>query len=82
MPHFREFINFINSLDTTARYSVLKNVLRLQGPKPSAKNEQGEFERFSNFMRRLVADPHLEIKDKRTPKRSSALIPNSVLTVI
>lgn len=35
-----------------------------KSPKPSAKNEQGEFERFSEFMRRLVAVPHSEIKAK------------------
>jgi hypothetical protein len=35
-----------------------------KSPNPSAKNEQGEFERFTNFMRRLVAVPHSEIKAK------------------
>jgi len=33
-------------------------------PKPSAKNEQGGFDRFTNFMKRLVAVPHSEIKAK------------------
>jgi hypothetical protein len=33
-------------------------------PKPSAKNTEGELERFTNFMRRLVAVPHSEIKAK------------------
>ena len=33
-------------------------------PKPSAKNEPGEFDRFTSFMRRLVAVPHSEIKAK------------------
>jgi len=32
--------------------------------KPSAKNEQGDFDKFTNFMRRLVAVPHSEIKAK------------------
>lgn len=32
-------------------------------PKPSAKNS-GEFDKFSNFMQRLVAVPHSEIKAK------------------
>jgi hypothetical protein len=50
-------------------------------PKPSAKNEQGDFTKFTNFMRRLVAVPHTEIKAKldaekqakqRRRKRSSA----------
>ena len=33
-------------------------------PKTSAKNDQGEFSRFENFMRRLVSVPHSEIKAK------------------
>jgi hypothetical protein len=33
-------------------------------PKPSAKNELGEYAKFSNFMKRLVAVPHSEIKTK------------------
>jgi len=33
-------------------------------PKPSAKNETGEFGRFKDFMRRLVAVPHSDIKAK------------------
>jgi len=33
-------------------------------PKPSAKNETGDFDRFKNFMQRLVAVPHSEIKAK------------------
>lgn len=31
-------------------------------PTPSAKNETGEFDRFTDFLRRLVAVPHSEIK--------------------
>ena len=43
-------------------------------PKPSAKNETGDFDKFTNFMRRLVAVPHSEIKarldaEKRERKR-------------
>jgi len=43
-------------------------------PKSSAKNEQGDFGKFTNFMRRLVAVPHSEIKarldqEKRERKR-------------
>jgi hypothetical protein len=50
-------------------------------PKPSAKNEPGEFDRFTNFMRRLVSVPHSEIKAKldaekaakaRKPKRAAS----------
>lgn len=33
-------------------------------PDPSAKNDTGEFGKFTNFMRRLVAVPHSEIKAK------------------
>jgi hypothetical protein len=33
-------------------------------PKPSAKNVTGDFGQFTNFMRRLVAVPHSEIKAK------------------
>jgi hypothetical protein len=32
--------------------------------KPSAQNEKGDFGKFTNFMRRLVAVPHSEIKAK------------------
>jgi hypothetical protein len=48
-------------------------------PKPSAKNEQGEFGEFKDFVRRLVAVPHSEIKAKldaekraKTRKRKAA----------
>jgi len=33
-------------------------------PTASAKNETGEFAKFTNFVRRLVAVPHSEIKAK------------------
>jgi hypothetical protein len=33
-----------------------------KSPTPSAKNVQGDFGKFTNFMRRLVAVPHSEIK--------------------
>ena len=33
-------------------------------PKASAKNAEGDFGQFTNFMRRLVAVPHSEIKAK------------------
>ena len=46
-------------------------------PKLSAKNEQGDFGKFTDFMRRLVAVPHSEIKakldaEKRAKKRKAA----------
>jgi hypothetical protein len=48
-----------------------------KNPGPSAKNEQGDFGKFTNFMRRLVAVPHSEIKakldaEKRARKRKAA----------
>jgi hypothetical protein len=33
-------------------------------PSTSAKNVSGDFDKFTNFMRRLVAVPHSEIKAK------------------
>ena len=33
-------------------------------PTQSAKNETGDFGKFTNFMRKLVAVPHSEIKAK------------------
>jgi len=33
-------------------------------PTHSAKNEQGDFGKFTDFMKRLVAVPHSEIKAK------------------
>jgi hypothetical protein len=50
-------------------------------PIPSAKNEYGDFDKFTNFMQRLVAVPHSEIKakldaektaKKRTPRASAS----------
>jgi hypothetical protein len=43
-------------------------------PKAPAKNPTGDFDQFTNFMRRLVAVPHSEIKarldeEKRARKR-------------
>jgi hypothetical protein len=35
-----------------------------KSPKPSAKNDTGEFARFTDFMRRLVAVPRSEIQAK------------------
>jgi len=46
-------------------------------PKPSAKNVTGDFDKFTHFMRRLVAVPHSEIKvkldaEKRTKQKKRA----------
>ena len=52
-----------------------------QKPNHSAKNEAGDFGKFTDFMKRLVAVPHSEIKAKldaekkakaRKSKRASA----------
>jgi len=50
-----------------------------QKPTQSAKNVQGDFGKFTSFMRRLVAVPHSEIKAKldaekgaKTRKRKAA----------
>jgi hypothetical protein len=40
-------------------------------PRPSAKNEMGDFDKFKNFMRRLVAVPHSEIKAKLDAEKKS-----------
>jgi hypothetical protein len=48
-------------------------------PSPSAKNVTGDFDRFTEFTRRILSVPHSEIKAKldaereakRTPKRAS-----------
>jgi hypothetical protein len=40
---------------------------------PNAKNQPGEFERFTNFMRRLVAVPHSEIKAAMEAERKSKI---------
>lgn len=48
-------------------------------PKPSAKNETGEYAQFTNFMRRLVAVPHSEIKAKlEAEKRAKSWKPKRV----
>lgn len=48
-------------------------------PKPSAKNETGEYAQFTSFMRRLVAIPHSEIKAKlEAEKRAKVRKPRKV----
>ena len=53
----------------------------MKSPVNPAKSDTGEFTRFKNFMQRLVAVPHSEIKAKldaekaakvQKPKRASA----------
>jgi hypothetical protein len=56
-------------------------------PKNPAKNQTGDFDKFKNFMQRLVAVPHSEIKAKldaekktkarkRTSKTSASRVSN------
>jgi hypothetical protein len=33
-------------------------------PKPSAKNETGEYDRFENALKKVLSVPHSEIKSK------------------
>ena len=57
-------------------------------PIPSAKNVSGDFDKFTDFMRRLMAVPHSEIKArieaekeaKRTSKASSSPDPDAAST--
>lgn len=54
-------------------------------PVSSCQNEPGDFDRFTNFVRRIVAVPHSEIKaaldaekaEKRTSKASASRVPVS-----
>jgi len=52
-------------------------------PKRSPQNDVGDFDKFTDFMRRLVAVPHAEIKakldaekkaKKRTPRASASRV--------
>ncbi len=52
-------------------------------PKSPAKNPTGDFGQFTNFVRRIVAVPHSEIKskldaEKRAKKRKKASRASSV----
>jgi hypothetical protein len=40
-------------------------------PTASAKNQTGDFDRFTDFARRLVAVPHAEIKAKLDAEREA-----------
>jgi hypothetical protein len=42
----------------------MEKAITSRRPKPSGKNATGEFDKFTNFMKRLVAVPHSEIKAK------------------
>jgi hypothetical protein len=39
-------------------------------PKPSAKNEQGEFGRFTNLLDKLLSVPHSKIKAELEAEKS------------
>jgi len=48
-------------------------------PKPSAKNEQGEYATFENALRKVLSVPHSKIKSKlasEKQKRASARASN------
>jgi hypothetical protein len=64
---------------TTLRYPLSERVAMANHPKSPAKNPTGDFGQFTNFMQRLVAVPHSEIKAKldaekraKTRKRKAA----------
>lgn len=67
-------------LDTAKVYPRFRGVAVPSQPTASAKNPTGDFDKFRDFMRRLVAVPHSEIKEqletekkrKRTSKVSSS----------
>lgn len=50
-------------------------------PSNPAKNVSGDFDKFTNFMRRLVAVPHSEIKAKldaeKEAKASASRVPTA-----
>jgi hypothetical protein len=55
----------------------MEKAITSRHPKPSSQNAAGDFDRFTNFMKRLVAVPHSEIKakldaEKRAKKRKKA----------
>ena len=59
------YFNVFGQRVSRARYKEMLN---------AAKNAAGDFDRFTNFMKRLVAVPHSEIKakleaEKRAKKR-------------
>jgi hypothetical protein len=48
-------------------------------PNQTAKNETGDFDKFTSFMRRLIAVPHSEIKEqleaeKKAKRKSKASV--------
>jgi hypothetical protein len=54
-----------------------RSIVMANRPKSPAKNPIGDFDQFTNFMRRLVAVPHDEIKarldaEKRAKERKKA----------
>ena len=42
-------------------------------PKPSAKNIEGDFGQFTNFMRKLVSVPHDEIKSRLDAEKQAKM---------
>lgn len=56
--------------DTSALRSNLGACMPI-APVPSGQNELGDFDRFTEFARRLVAVPHAEIKAKLDAERDA-----------
>jgi hypothetical protein len=50
-------------------------------PKPSAKNESGDFERFSNFARQILSVPHSEIKAQLDAEKAAKRTAKSAFRV-
>jgi hypothetical protein len=48
---------------------------RSNQPTASAKNETGDFDRFTGFMKRLVAVPHSEVKAKLDAEKAAKRTP-------
>jgi hypothetical protein len=46
-------------------------------PITSAKNDTGEFDRFSDFTRRILSVPHSEIKAKLDAEKTAKRTPKS-----
>jgi len=45
-------------------------------PENPAKNQEGDFDQFTNFMRKLVAVPHSEIKARLEAEKEAKQTPS------
>jgi hypothetical protein len=55
---------------TTAPSPLREILILVAHPKPSARNEPGEFEKFSSLLDRILSVPHSKIKDKLDAERA------------